>query len=155
MTAAASSFLRLRDALAAHLRAAPELAAVVLHVDSTRPIAQGETAAINLRLSDAHASSPVIEATDWRTTVFIDCAARGANADADADTLLSAVHASLASFAASAAARAIGVLEIFNDETTVEWDRDADDAPYTCASLRLTLIHRTPAGSLQPWGWQP
>ena len=36
-------------------------------------------------------------------------------------------------------------------DATVEWDHVAEDVPYTCASLRVTLTHRTPATTLQPW----
>lgn len=154
----ASAFLQLRAALVAHLLAggtplAP-LAGGRIYAGRVRPIAQGEPSAINVRLSDAQIAHPVIEASDWRTTLYIDCSARpqadGADADSAADELLSAVYTRLHSLRTSAAAAALGVMEV-DTEATVEWDSVAEDVPYTCASLRVTVVHRTPATTLQPW----
>lgn len=146
----ASAFLQLRDALAAHLMAAPALAGVPVYAGRVRPIAQEEASAINLRLSDSQAMASVIEASDWHTTVLIDCAARsvpgGADADTVADGLLDAVYALLHTFAPAG----LGVL-FLADGPTVEWDRVAEDVPYTCASLRITVVHRASRTTLQPW----
>lgn len=149
----ATAFLQLRAALVAHLLAAPALADGRVRT-STRPIAQGEANAITVRLSDAQASHAVIEAADWQTALYIECAARsqpgGTDADTAADALLSDVFARLHTFAASAAAKAAGVLEVDQD-AVVEWDTVHEDVPYTSASLRITAVHRTPATTLQPW----
>lgn len=146
----ATAFLQLRDALAAHLMAAPALAGVPVYAGRVRPIAQEEARAINLRLSDSQAMTSVIEAHDWHTTVLIDCAARSVPGGDDADTvvdgLLGQVFSSLRDFGPAG----LGLLDPA-DEAAVEWDRDADDVPYTCASLRITVVHRTPTATLQPW----
>ena len=147
-----TAFLQLRRALAAHLAVA--LAPVTVYQNRVRPLAQGEASAVNVRLSDASGTTPVIEATDWNTILYIDCAARGANADDDADALLNAVFSSLSAFATSPAAQDASVLEVIR-EPVIDWDRVSEDTPYTCASLRITAVHRTPAGSLQPWGAAP
>ena len=150
-----SAFLQLRAALVDHLLAAPPLAAGRVRAAPVRPIAQGEPSAINVRVSDAQISHSVIEAADWRTTVYIDCMARSVpaqaiDADTAADDLLSSVFERLHTFADSAAAQGLAVLYVDQD-ATVEWDHVAEDVPYTCASLRVTLTHRTPATTLQPW----
>jgi len=150
-----SVFLVLRSALAAHLCADPALAGVPVHVDRLRPIAQGEERAINVRMPNAMATHAVIHATDWRTSVFIDCAVRGAGTDEQADALLTAVHASLGGFAQTQDAEDLGVMQTTDGADAIEWYRVAEDAGYTCATLNLTLVHRTPAGSLQPWGAAP
>ncbi len=148
---APTAFQQLRNALRDHLDLA--LAAtmpVPVHAGSARPIAQEETAAVNLRLSDSQALNSVIQANDWHTTVLIDCAARsvpgGDHADDAADALLGAVFAALHGLTSSG----LGVLDM-SDAPTVEWDHVADDVPYTCATLRITVVHRTPAATLQPW----
>ena len=76
--------------------------------------------------------------------------AQAIDADTAADDLLASVFARLHTFAASAPAQALAVLDVDQD-ATVEWDHVAEDVPYTCASLRVTLTHRTPATTLQPW----
>lgn len=150
-----SAFLQLRAALVAHLLAAPPLAAGRVRAAPVRPIAQGEPSAINVRVSDAQLTHAVIEAADWRTTCYIDCMARAIpaqaiDADTAADDLLASVFERLHTFADSAPAQALAVLEV-DEDATVEWDHVAEDVPYTCASLRVTLTHRTPATTLQPW----
>ena len=62
------------------------------------------------------------------------------------DALLADAHTRLHDFAAPG----LGLLQV-TDDATVEWDHDADDTAYTCATLRLTVVHRTPAATLQPW----
>jgi hypothetical protein len=145
-----TAFLQLRDALQAALLAAPALAGGRVYAGRTRPIAQEEASAINLRLSDTQATHPVLQATDWRTVVIVECAARaapgGPAADTAADALLADAHTRLHDFAAPG----LGLLQV-TDDATVEWDHDADDTAYTCATLRLTVVHRTPAATLQPW----
>ena len=155
----ASAFRRLRAALVAHLCAADSLAGVPVHENRARPIGQDEACAINVRTPDSSGTQAVIEATDWRTTVAIDCLA-GTDvggvllppeaADHRADQLLAAVWAALHGFAATPAAKACGVLDI-DDEPVIAWDSAAEDLPYACAGLRITVVHRTPATSLQPW----
>lgn len=150
-----SAFLQLRAALVDHLLAAPPLAAGRVRAAQVRPIAQGEPSAINVRVSDAQISHAVIEAADWHTTLYIDCMARSVpaqaiDADTAADDLLASVFTRLHTFADSAPAQALAVLEV-DEDATVEWDHVAEDVPYTCASLRVTLTHRTPATTLQPW----
>lgn len=150
-----SAFLQLRAALVAHLLAAPALAAGRVRAAQVRPIAQGEPSAINVRVSDAQLTHAVIEAADWRTTLYIDCMVRSVpaqaiDADTAADDLLTSVFARLHTFANSAAAQGLAVLYVDQD-ATIEWDHVAEDVPYTCASLRVTVNHRTPATTLQPW----
>ena len=70
----------------------------------------------------------------------------GPAADTAADALLADAHTRLHDFAAPG----LGLLQV-TDDATVEWDHDADDTAYTCATLRLTVVHRTPAATLQPW----
>lgn len=146
----ASAFLLLRNAIQSALLAAPALAGGNVYAGRPRPIAQEEATAINLRLSDAQATHPVIQATDWFTTVLIECAARaepgGLDADTAADALLVAVRTRLRGFAPAG----LGLLEIA-DSTVVEWDHDADDTAYACATLRLTAVHRTGADTFDPW----
>lgn len=150
----ASAFSQLRAALVAHLLGAG-LAEGRVFADRLRPIAAQEPSAINVRLSDTQRTTPVIEAADWRSTFFVECLARsvpgGASADAAADALLDGAYTRLQSFAASVSGLGLAVIDIEGDATSVEWDRVAEDQPYVCAALRLTVVHRTPANSLQPW----
>lgn len=149
----ATAFLQLRNALRDHLLIAPAAAGGRVYAGRVRPIAQGEASAVNVRLSDATPGEGPLEFSDWQTVLYLDCCARGTPAGDDADTaadaLLDDVYTRLYDFVGSLPAQNVGVLDIAVD-ATVEWDAVAEDVPYTCASLRLTVQHRTPATSLQP-----
>lgn len=150
----ASAFVRLQDALLAHLGAAPAPAGGRVYAYRGRPIWQDEASAVSVRMHASAADNTVIGAADWHTTLYIDCAARGvpggASAEAVADELLSTVHARLHSFADTQAARDAGVMQVAGG-AAIEWDYVPEDTPYACASLRIVIAHRTPANTLQPW----
>lgn len=145
----ATAFLQLRAALVAHLAADPALAGVPVRAGQLRPIAQEERAAVNVLLDTSPAQRIVHPCHDWRTQLFIDCAARaipgGQDADSAADLLLGAVYAAVAHFNPAS----LGVIDPI-DDAAIRWDRLAEDVPYTCATLRITVHHRTPGHSLQP-----
>lgn len=143
-----TAFLRLRNALADHLLAG-NVADGRVRRGRSRPIAATEASAVNLRLLDSQYSRAVIQTNDWRTTLQIECMARplpgGDDSDTAADALLSAVYTRLHSFSSAD----LGLMGV-DDECTVAWEQDNQDGPYTCATLSLTVWHRTPAQSLEP-----
>lgn len=145
-----SAFLLLRTTLAVHLATDPALADVPIYEGRTRPIATHEVRAINIRVLDSDPTQAVLEATDWHTVLQIECSARETverDADSAADELLDVVHRRLHSFAPEG----LGMIGPDGEDASVAWDHDADDTNYTCISLRHVIVHRTPAGSLQPW----
>lgn len=145
-----SAFLQVQRAIAQRLQAIPPLADGRIYLDRQRPIAQEEPSAINLRLLEARSEIAVIGAIDWRTTLSIECAARsdpgGRSAAEVADELLGAVFVRLRSQPLDAQT----VIDEAED-AGIEWDTEAEDTPYICVTLRLTIVHRTPGHNLEPW----
>lgn len=137
-----TAFAQLAQTLADALRASPDLAGLPIYTGRPRPLPQDHSRAINLRLAHSQADRIVLEAHDWRSTVVIECAARGPDAPAQADALLQAVYTRLHTL--PDAIDPVGALSI-------DWDYDAEDTQLAVASLQLEVLHRTPIATLKPW----
>lgn len=141
----ATAHRQLLAALARHLGAA--LPGVPVQADRARPVAHDVPRAVTLRLSDAAAERTVTCALDWRTTVFVECAARASasqSAEAAADALLAAVWQAVQSFRA-------GGLIVIDPDAGLEWDSTALDTGLAAVTLRLVLLHRTHVPTLTHW----
>lgn len=146
-----TAFAQVRATVAEALLDSPALAGGRVYQNRVRPITQGEPSAINVRLLDSEGEPTLIEATHWHTVLQIECAARsapgGEQAETRADALLESAFERLHGLERPGE---IALIDIEEDASVV-WDHDADDVPYACATLRVTVTHRTPKGSMQPW----
>lgn len=142
-----SAFMTVQAALAAALRARPELAGVNLHINRTRALPREEQRAILLRLDVSRVlEDGVLGVTDWATTFELEAAARGeSGADpAEAvDALLAAVWAALPQVVV------VGAIDVRADPS-IDWTFEAADTPIASALLRVTVMHRTEGNTLTP-----
>ncbi len=148
MTQPASAFAQLMAALQQVLAAAHQGLAV--HVNRVRPVSSSVASVILLRLVSARRdTSGPLGATDWQTTIEVECAARTPSGQDPAQ----AVDALLASAWAAVLAPSVslpGVLDL-DSEPDIAWEFDAGETPLASATFRLVVRHRTLANSLQPW----
>ena len=144
-----TAFASLVDAVVAALQAAPAVAAGKVFAHRLRPIAASDAAAVVVRLEQTSATAPIIHANDWQTVLAVECYGKTVGvtqADAAVDALLPAVWPRLQGLSASA----LAVAQVAVDPQ-IEWLRDLDATAEVCALVRLTIWHRTPSNSLEPW----
>lgn len=140
---------QLQQAVVNALQAAPSLAEGRVYANRVRPMSAAASTAVAVRLERSSGASPTLHATDWRTSLAVECYARSvANSDpaAAVDALLFDVWARLAVMQPAE----LGVMNM-DLEPDIAWDFDDAAEPMVCATLRLTAVHRTPAHTLTPW----
>lgn len=143
-----TAFATLVDGVVASLLSAPAVAGGQVYANRMRPIPAQHNSAVVVRLEDSRASETVLGAHDWQTQIAIECYAKtgATSAEVTADALLEVLWPRLLGLQASLA----GVMNIARDPN-IEWERDSDVNAEVCATLRITVTHRTPFNSLEPW----
>lgn len=140
---------QLQQAVVEALKASPALADGRVFANRVRPVSAQSATALAVRLERSTGTSPTLHATDWRTSLLVECYARAvANSDpaAAVDALLHDVWARLSVLQPAG----LGAIDL-DLEPDIGWDYDDTDTPTVCATLRLTAVHRTPANTLTPW----
>ncbi|MEN9885767.1 MAG: hypothetical protein RL758_345 [Pseudomonadota bacterium] len=144
-----SAFSGLVTAVVAALQAAPSVASGRVFANRLRTLSASETTAVVVRVESTSATETVLGAHDWQTQVSVECYGKtssGTSAEAAVDTLLVAVWPRL--MALSPASLAVSRVAV---DPQIVWDRDLDATDTVCASVRLTVQHRTPVNSLESW----
>lgn len=145
-----SIFLTTQAALIAALQANPALAGGHISGNRQRPIPEGQTAAIVLRLDQATGQEAGIGSTmyDWSAAYSVECytrAATGADPTVAVDQLLMDTWARLATLSSATLGADISL------SPQIDWQYDDSATPLVCAVLRLTARHnRTQQNSLSP-----
>ena len=141
-----SAFAAIQAALLASLNAAPALAGGRITANKTRPIPTGQATAIVLRLDQTEGAEVMLGRIDWRTSLSIECHARGTSTSDDpvrlVDTLLAAVWARLSALSLAALDADLTIAP------QIDWQYDDSEAPLVCAVLRVTVTHRTAVTTL-------
>lgn len=139
----------IQQAVVDALKVSPALAGGRVFANRVRTVSAASDTAVAVRLERSTGVSPTLHATDWRTSLLVECYARGvAGSDpaAAVDALLYDVWSRLAALqGANLGGMDLGL------EPDLGWDYDDAETPTVCATLRLTVEHRTPTNSLAPW----
>ena len=128
------------DIIGAALSVRPLIAPV--ETDPRRPVPEGVTRAIRLRLAQARANTGTLGTTRWETPIVIECYARG-----EVDSLLDSVWRRL--FIPGSPLSGPGIEGIV--PIGIDWDYDEGRTVMTCAALQILVRHRTENHSLTPW----
>ena len=139
----------IQQAVVDALKAAPALAEGRVFANRVRTVSAASATAVAVRLERSTGAAPTLHATDWRTSLLVECYARGvANNDpaAAVDALLYAVWQRLGALQAAS----LGLIDL-RLEPDMGWDYDDAETPAVCVTLRLTAEHRTATDSLTPW----
>ena len=131
------------------LSAAPALAEGRVYANRPQPLPAGRASAVVVRLEQSGPREAVLGALDWSTRLAVECYARGqigSDPAEAADALLQDAWQRLRLLDAAQ----LGAMAI-ESESPIEWLFDELDTPLACAVIRVTVLHRTPAASLQPW----
>lgn len=143
-------FAATQAALLAALQAAPALAGGNISANRQRPIPDGQSVAIVLRLDQAAGEEAGIGSRmfDWQTTYAIECCARAATGT-DPATAIDQLLADTWQRLASLSSADLGADISLNPQ--IDWQYDDTATPVVCAVLRLTARHnRTQHNSLTP-----
>jgi len=131
------------------LHVAPALADGRIHANRLQPLPAGRATAVVVRLEQSEPREVVLGALDWTTRLAVECYARGQTGTdpaAAVDGLLQAAWQRLRTLDGAQ----LGVMAI-EPESPIEWQFDDADTPLACAVIRVLVLHRTPASTLQPW----
>lgn len=131
------------------LQVAPALADGRIHANRLQPLPAGRASAVVVRLEQSEPREAVLGALDWTTRLAVECYARsqtGTDPAAAVDGLLQAAWRRLRTLDGEQ----LGVMAI-EPESPIEWQFDDADTPLACAVIRVSVLHRTPASTLQPW----
>jgi hypothetical protein len=144
-----TAFNDLVAAVVAALSASPAVADGRVFANRLRPMAATHATGVVVRLEQTAARETMLGAHDWQTLMAVECYGKtvgATDASTAADDLLAAVWARLQTInAASLAVGAVGL------GPQIEWRRDVDEAASVCAVVYLTVTHRTPVNTLEPW----
>lgn len=143
-----SAFAALQASLVAALQAAMP-PGVVVHANRVRPVARESARNILVRrVVTREAPGGSIGCTDWITSFSVMCMAKPTASEPDPDTaadeLLQLVWGAIKGLSLPDA------IDI-TAEPAIDWDFDASETTSVGADLRLNVLHRTQANTLQPW----
>lgn len=141
-----TAFKRIADGLLVSLSA---LAGGQVALNRLRPISSAQPTALVLRLGRSQGQEVVLGAIDWQTSFAVECYGRGVTGADPADAVDSLLLQAWAILAAIDCA-AIGASDLTLNPS-VEWQYDEAETPLACATLQLSVSHRTPGATLTPW----
>ena len=102
-----------------------------------------------MRLEQSGPREAVLGALDWSTRLAVECYARGQVGSDPSEAVDALLQSAWQRLRALDAAQ-LGAMAI-EPESPIEWLFDELDTPLACAVIRVTVLHRTPTASLQPW----
>lgn len=142
----ATAFKRIADGLLASLAA---MAGGRVALNRLKPISSTQPTAVVLRLGRSAGQEAVLGAIDWQTSFAVECYGRGVTGSDPADAVDSLLQNAWAILATIDCA-AIGASDLTLNPS-VEWQYDEAETPLACATLNLSVSHRTPTATLTPW----
>lgn len=144
-----TAFAAVLAAVIGALQATPALADGRVHANRLQPLPAGRASAVVVRLEQSDPREAVLGALDWTTRMAVECYARGQTGLDPATAVDGLLHAVWQRLRTLDAAQ-LGVMA-FEPDSSIEWQFDEADTPLACAVIRITVLHRTPVTTLQPW----
>lgn len=130
------------------LSATPALAGGAIGSNLTRPIPQGQSTGIVLRLENSPGKETAIGAMDWDTAIAIECHARATSGTDPLDAVDTLLSSTWSRIAAMTDEQLGGSLR---GEAAIDWQFGSDETPTVAATVHIVVGHRTPMASLNSW----
>jgi hypothetical protein len=144
-----TAFRSVLAALVGALSAAPALAEGRVYANRLQPLPAGRASAVVVRIDQSASREVVLGALDWATRLSVECYARGQTGSDPAEAVDQLLQDTWQRLRALDAAQ-LGVMTVDVD-SAIEWLFDELETPLACAVIRVTVLHRTPVNSVQPW----